>query len=151
MSSTANTLLQDALDTRDTHGGCISNGGFVLLALANIASLELSNSSRVESYDSLISLVQHCIGAGCEPLLSPAPAHKSQSESIPAPAEVGQGQDTIALESFQRWLENKAHAARFAIEDVCDFFDRTVVHEPTIAACQLATAMVMRFKLEQGA
>jgi hypothetical protein len=94
MSLTTNTLLQEALATRDTHGGCISNGGFVLLALANIASLELSNSSRVKSYDSLISLVQQCIGAGCEPLLSPAPAHKSQSESIPAPAEVGQGQGT---------------------------------------------------------
>lgn len=152
MSSIANTLLQDALDTRDTHGGCISNGGWVLLTLANIASPELSNSSRVKSYDDLISHVQHCIGAGCEPLLSPAPAQESQSASIPAPAEVGQEQGTITqqspitLESFQRWLETQAHAARFAIEDGCDFFDRTAVHEPTIAACQLATAMVMRFK-----
>lgn len=68
MSSIANMLLQDALDTRDTHGGCISNGGFVLLTLANIASPELSNSSRVKSFDSLIPLVQHCIGAGCDPL-----------------------------------------------------------------------------------
>lgn len=68
MSSIADAFLQDALDTRDTHEGCISNGGFVLLALSNIASLELSNSSRVKSFDSLISLVQHCIGAGCEPL-----------------------------------------------------------------------------------
>lgn len=215
MSSIANTLLQDALDTRDTHGGCISNGGWVLLTLANIASPELSNSSRVKSYDDLISHVQHCIGAGCEPLLSPAPAQESQSASIPAPAEAGQGQGTsfdlfaqppviqpsgsvgelaeiitdavmdvyhdtqvgeamcsidvhaaiktalaaaklngevergqgtITLEQFQRWLEDQAHAARFAIEDGCDFFDRTAVHEPTIAACQLATAMVMRFK-----
>lgn len=190
MSSIANTLLQDALDTRDTHGGCISNGGWVLLTLANIASPYLSNSIRVKSYDDLISHVQHCIGAGCEPLLSPAPAQESQSASIPAPAEVGQEQDTITcaacgsantepcchppefcqaicndcnkplnadgsvwvekqeptLEQFQRWLEDQAHAARFAIEDGCDFFDRTAVHEPTIAACQLATAMVMRFK-----
>lgn len=79
------------------------------------------------------------------------PAQESRSESVAAPAEVGQGLGTITLESFQRWLENQAHAARFAIEDGCDFFDRTVVHEPTIAACQLATAMVMRFKLELGA
>lgn len=82
--------------------------------------------------------------------LSPAPAD-NQGESVAAPAEVGQGLGTITLESFQRWLENQAHAARFAIEDGCDFFDRTVVHEPTIAVCQLATAMVMRFKLEHGA
>lgn len=82
---------------------------------------------------------------------SPVPAQESQGASIPAPAEVGQGQDTITLGQFQRWLEDQAHAARFAIEDGCDFFDRTAVHEPTIAACQLATAMVMRFKLEQGA
>lgn len=92
---------------------------------------------------------QHCTCQACRLSLSPAPAHKSQSESVAAPAEVGQGQGTI--DSFQRWLENQAHAARFAIEDGCDFFDRTVVHEPTIAACQLATAMVMRFKQELGA
>lgn len=81
--------------------------------------------------------------------LSPAPAD-NQGASVAAPAEA-QGRGTITLEQFQRWLEDQAHAARFAIEDGCDFFDRTAVHEPAIAACQLATAMVMRFKLEQGA
>ena len=148
--SLTNTLLQEALDTRDTHGGCISNGGFVLLALANIASLELSNSSRVKSYDSLISLVQQCIGAGCEPLLSPAPAHKSQSESVAAPAEVGQGQGTITVQELQRWLDKKAAAARQAIKEGCDFSDRKCVHEPAIDYCRIASALIREFIQEQG-
>lgn len=98
---------------------------------------------------------QLCTCQACELSLRPAPVQTPPSGSVAAPIEAAQGQDTITqqsttLESFQRWLEDQAHAARFAIEDGCDFFDRTVVHEPTIAACQLATAMVMRFKLEQG-
>lgn len=89
--------------------------------------------------------------------LSPASAHNSQSESVAAPAEVGQGQGTITLEQFQRWLENKAHTARAEYfkgpqgETLSQEIERCRPFTDFIARTRIATELLMQFKLEQGA
>ena len=82
---------------------------------------------------------------------SPVPAQESQGASIPAPAEVGQGQGTITVQELQRWLDKKAAAARQAIKEGCDFSDRKCVHEPAIDYCRIASALIREFIQEQGA
>lgn len=79
------------------------------------------------------------------------PAQESQSESVAAPAEVGQGQGTITVQELQRWLDKRAAAARQAIQEGCDFFDRKCVHEPAIDYCRIASALIREFIQEQGA
>lgn len=100
---------------------------------------------------------QRCTCQACRLSLSPVPAHKSQSESVAAPAEVGQGQGTITLEQFQRWLENKAHAARAEYfkgpqgETLSQEIERCRPFTDFIERARIATKLLMQFKLEQGA
>lgn len=131
--------------------------------------------------------------------LSPPPAQQSQSESIAAPAEVGQGLGTITcaacgstntepcchpaefcqaicndcnkplnadgsvwvekqeptLEQFQRWLETEAHIVNSKYDEVLagkgmsgnDWSKLT----KRLANLRVGFALVMQFKLEQGA
>lgn len=87
---------------------------------------------------------------------SPVPAQERQSESVAAPAEVGQGQGTITLESFQLWLENKARAARAEYfkgpqgETLSQEIERCRPFTDFIARTRVATELLMQFKLEQG-
>lgn len=99
---------------------------------------------------------QHCTCQACRLSLSPVPAHKSQSESVAAPAEVRQGQGTITLESFQLWLENKARAARAEYfkgpqgETLSQEIERCRPFTDFIERARIATELLMQFKLEQG-
>ena len=71
--------------------------------------------------------------------------------------EVGQGQGTITLEQFQRWLENKAHAARAEYfkgpqgETLSQEIERCRPFTDFIERARIATKLLMQFKLEQGA
>lgn len=47
------------------HGGCYSEGSYVLLDFSNVISPYLSNSDRVASYDRLLFHAERVIGAGC--------------------------------------------------------------------------------------
>lgn len=81
---------------------------------------------------------------------SSPPGHQDQSARLAASAPVDQVGGTPTLEQFQRWLEDKAHEARHAIDDGCDDLSRTVVHEPLIADTRCAYQLLLQFKLEQG-
>lgn len=83
--------------------------------------------------------------------LSPAPAD-NQSESVAAPAEVGQGQGTITLEQFQRWMEDKAHAAYSKVSGSYGYpTSEDLAYALIVAECRAVTKLLMQFKLEQGA
>lgn len=86
---------------------------------------------------------------------SPVPVQERQSESVAAPAEVGQGQGTTTLEQFQRWLETKARNSAAVIGATEPRFswsgDAYLDHSLVIAECRVATKLLMQFKLEQGA
>ncbi len=95
---------------------------------------------------------QHCTCQACRLSLSPVPAHKSQSESVAAPAEVGQGQGTITLEQFQRWMEDKAHAAYSKVSGSYGYpTSEDLAYALIVAECRAVTKLLMQFKLEQGA
>lgn len=98
---------------------------------------------------------QHCTCQACRLSLSPVPAHKSQSESVAAPAEVGQGQGTKTLDQFQRWLETRAHEASRAFDEAPAVGDTKQDHQwpcsTLISSCRVATSLLMLFKLEQRA
>lgn len=81
--------------------------------------------------------------------LSPAPAD-NQGASVAAPAEA-QGLGTITVQELQRWLDKRAAAARQAIQEDCDFFDRKCVHEPAIDYCRIASALIREFIQERAA
>lgn len=83
---------------------------------------------------------------------SPVPAQESQSESVAAPAEVGQGQGTITLEQFQRWMEDKAHAAYSKVSGSYGYpTSEDLAYALIVAECRAVTKLLMQFKLEQGA
>lgn len=142
-----------------------------------------------------IGICPHCTQ------LSPSPAQQSQSESIAAPAEVGQGLGTITcsacgstntescchpaefcqaicndcnkplnadgslwvekqeptLEEFQRWLEDKAHAAHAEYfngpqgETLAQEIERCRPITALLSRTRIATEWLMLFKLEKGA
>lgn len=71
ITPTAEDYDRDFLELFESHGS-VSRGAFVLLALANIGSPFVSNSTRVESFESLLFFAQACIGAGCEPRVRPS-------------------------------------------------------------------------------
>lgn len=87
---------------------------------------------------------------------SPAPAQQSQSDSVAAPAEVGQGRDTLTLQQFQRWLEDKAHAAHAEYfngpqgETFAQEIERCRPITALLSRTRIATELLMLFKLEQG-
>ena len=88
---------------------------------------------------------------------SPLPGQEDQSARLAASAEVGQVEDTISLEAFQRWLETKAHEAHVQYfqgsegEALWQEVERCKPVTLLIAECRVATKMLMQFKLEQGA
>lgn len=61
------------------------------------------------------------------------------------------------LEQFQRWLENKAHAAHAHYwngpdgETLSQEINRCKPYTLLISECRVATSLLMQFKLEQGA
>lgn len=88
---------------------------------------------------------------------SPTPAPTSLSESVAAPAEVGQGLGTPTLEQFQRWLEDKAHAAHAEYfngpqgETLSQEIARCRPITAVISRTRMATELLLQFKQEQGA
>lgn len=103
----------------------------------------------------MIKAIQAKPGTGMS--LSPPPAPTSPSESVAAPAEVGQVGGTPTLEQFQRWLEDKAHAAHAEYfngpqgETLSQEIERCRPSTDFIARTRIATELLMQFKLEQGA
>lgn len=61
------------------------------------------------------------------------------------------------LEQFQRWLENKAHAAHAHYwngpegETLSQEINRCKPYTLQISECRVATSLLMQFKQEQGA
>ena len=149
----------------------------------------------------LFCINPHCSDNTEHPRLSPAPAQQSPSESIAAPAEVGQGLGTITcaacgstntepcchpaefcqaicndcnkplnadgslwvekqeptLEEFQRWLETEAHIVNSKYDEVLAGKGKGMSGRDwnkltkRLAYLRAGFALVMQFKLEQGA
>ena len=87
--------------------------------------------------------------------LSPPPGHQDQGARLAASAQVDQVGGT-PLEQFQRWLENKAHAAHAEYfngpqgETLSQEIDRCRPITAVISRTRVATELLMQFKLEQG-
>lgn len=86
--------------------------------------------------------------------ISPLLGQEDQSARLAASAEVGQVEGTT-LEQFQRWLETRAHEALHAQWPGQSANQSQADHEfccnAMIHCCRHATALLMLFKLEQGA
>lgn len=83
-----------------------------------------------------------------------SPATETAAASSPAPVVAGQGENTT-LDQFQRWLETMAHDARNAKWLVPSVYQSQAEHDfccnAMVESCRHATALLMLFKLEQGA
>lgn len=88
---------------------------------------------------------------------SSPPGHQDQSARLAAVAPVDQVGGTPTLEQFQRWLEDKAHAAHAEYfngpqgETLSQEIERCRPSTDFIARTRIATELLMQFKLEQGA
>lgn len=83
------------------------------------------------------------------------PAQESQSESVAAPAEVGQGQGTHSLQDFSDWLAlrlNQAQRGSYPnrLSGESDSSYKFRCDEAARALC-LVQCLILGFKLEQGA
>jgi len=80
-------------------------------------------------------------------------AKHGTADSVAAPGRVGAGGTT--LEQFQRWLETRAHEAARAEWPSSLAGESVSNHEfrcnAMIHSCREATALLMMFKMEQGA
>ena len=89
--------------------------------------------------------------------LSPSPGHQDQGARLAASAQVDQVGGTPTLEQFQRWLENKAHAAHAEYfngpqgETLSQEIDRCRPITAVISRTRMATELLMQFKQEVGA
>ena len=88
---------------------------------------------------------------------SSPPGQQDLGASLAAPAQVDQVGGTPTLEQFQRWLEDKAHAAHAEYfngpqgETFEQEIDRCRPITAVIARTRMATELLMQFKLEHGA
>lgn len=85
-----------------------------------------------------------------------SPGQQDQGARLAASAQVDQVGGTLTLEQFQRWLENKAHAAHAEYfngpqgETLSQEIDRCRPITAVISRTRVATELLMQFKLEQG-
>lgn len=88
---------------------------------------------------------------------SSPPGHQDQSARLAASAPVDQVGGTPTLEQFQRWLEDKAHAAHAEYfngpqgETLAQEIERCRPITALLSRTRIATEWLMQFKLEQGA
>ncbi|WP_174864025.1 hypothetical protein [Comamonas jiangduensis] len=89
---------------------------------------------------------------------SSPPGHQDQSARLAASAPVDQVGGTPTLEQFQRWLENRAHEAKYGFDNLSsdglfesEFLMLRADFKRVVTESRLATALLMQFKLEQGA
>lgn len=97
---------------------------------------------------------QHCTCQACRLSLSPVPAQERQSESVAAPAEVGQGQGTHSLQDFSDWLAlrlNQAQRGSYPnrLSGESDSSYKFRCDEAARALC-LVQCLILGFKLEHG-
>lgn len=96
---THSDLKQEAFATRKTHRDELSCGAHVLIDRYLLDVVPDDDRERVR--ERLISVAQRCIGAGCEPRLSPLPGQDELGDSLAAPAQADQVEDTPTLSNRQ--------------------------------------------------
>jgi len=89
---THSDLKQEAFATRKTHRGELSCGAHVLIDRYLLDVVPDDDRERVRKR--LIAVAQRCIGAGCEPRLSPLPGQTDLVASLAAPSQADQVEDT---------------------------------------------------------
>ena len=83
-------------------------------------------------------------------VLSSPPGQEDQSARLAASAEVDQVVDTPTLEQFQRWIEDKAHAAYDKVSGSSYGYPTSedLAYALIAAECRAVTKLLMSFKAE---
>ena len=128
---------------RHAHDGRTSRGLNVELARCFYEN-PLFGDDPAELLSDLKQCAAECIGAGCEPRLSPLPGQDDQSASLAAPAEADQVEGT-PVNPFSSFLSSEIKRVRIHLDAFgVDYFDRPALENYLDDLCR-ASSVYSRF------